>query len=103
MSKNKERYIVYLNMEYFERMCQRAGIQTEEERDELYHKIYDQINNFLTGHGAVGILATDIFTASNGELQKAIEIYRLSNMARINTLADLKCLMDKQRKRGYVE
>ena len=49
------------------------------------------------------VLMIETFTNSKGEPIKGIEIYRLSNMAEVKNLKELKQLIGKQKKRGFVE
>lgn len=101
--KKNEKYIVYLHREYMDRYCQAQGIETLEERENVRRQIFDIVSRFLRGEVTQSVFMTETFVNSKGEETKAVEIYRLSNGTKIKNLRELKQLMGKQKKRGYVE
>lgn len=102
MRKNKEKFLVYIHQEYFSRLCETVGAESYRECEDVRHKVYTDIKNFLQGETAdVAIL--DSFTDSFGNKRKSIEIYRTSNFARIKNLKELKRLRDEKKKSGFVE
>lgn len=101
--KKKEKYLVYLHQEYVDNLAKAHALETLEEKEELRCRMLDTLYRFLYRETSKDVLAIDMFTNSKGELTKGIEIYRLSNMAEVKNLKELKQLIDKQKKRGFVE
>lgn len=101
--KKKEKYLVYLHQEYVDNLAKAHALETLQEKEEIRHQILDAVSRLLRGDSQQSILLVDMFTNSKGETTKSIEIYRLSNMAEVKNLKELKHLIDKQKKRGFVE
>lgn len=101
--KKKEKYLVYLHQEYMENLAKYYALETMEEKEKIRCRILDTIYHFLYGETSKDVLMIETFTNSKGEPIKGIEIYRLSNMAEVKNLKELKQLIDKQKKRGFVE
>ena len=104
MKKQKERYIIYANEEYLNRLFNAQGAETTEEQDKIRYQIFTRINQFLRGDDYdCKTIFCDSITTKSGETAKGIEIYRLSNGARIKSLDELRKLMNSQKKKGFVE
>ena len=104
MKKQKERYIIYANEEYFKRLFNKHGAETLKEQEKIRYEIFTMVNRFLRGDDYDGkTLFCDSITTKSGETVKGIEIYRLSNGARIKSLDELRKLMNNQKKKGFVE
>ena len=104
MKKQKERYITYVNEEYFKRLFNEYGAETLEEQEKIRHQIFTKVNSFLRDDDYDGkTLPCDTITTKSGETVKCIEIYRLSNGARVKSLDELRKLMNSQKKKGFVE
>ena len=104
MKKQKERYIIYANEEYLNRLFNVQGAETTEEQEKIRYQIFTRINQFLRGDDYdCKTLFCDSITTKSGETVKGIEIYRLSNGARIKSLDELRKLMNSQKKKGFVE
>lgn len=101
--KKKEKYLVYLHQEYVDHVAKALLLETLQEKEEIRHQILDAVSRLLRGDSQQSILLVDMFTNSKGETTKSIEIYRLSNMAKVNNLKELKQLISKQKERGFVE
>ncbi|MBQ4589060.1 MAG: hypothetical protein IJA95_07220 [Bacteroidaceae bacterium] len=101
--KKKEKYLVYIHQEYIENLAKYYALETMEEKEEIRCRMIDTLYRYLYGETSKDVLAIDMFTNSKGEPTKGIEIYRLSNMAKVKNLKELKHLIDRQKKRGFVE
>lgn len=103
MRKKQDKYIVYIHEEWVLLQLKKLRIDTMIESDRFTSKLYQTVSDFLNGKTHHCLLITETFTDSKGIKQKAIEIYRLSNMAEVKTLADLNRQRREQRKNGFVE
>lgn len=104
MKKQKERYIIYVNEEYLERLFREQVAETSEEKEKIRHQIYTAVNSFLRDDDSEGKnLFCDTITTKSGEAVKCIEIYRLSNGAIVKSMDELRMLMNSQKKKGFVE
>ena len=104
MRKQKERYIIYVNEEYLKRLFNEQGAETSDEQEKIRYQIFTRINRFLRDDDYDGkSLFCDSITTKGGETVKGIEIYRLSNGAKIKSLDELRKLMNSQKKKGFVE
>lgn len=102
MKEKIEKYLVYIHQDYFNRLCNVRGATTCEECGALRNEVYRRINEFLQGEtGDVALF--DQFIDEFGNERKSIEIYRLSDFARVKNLQELKRLRDKQKSNGFVE
>ena len=101
--KKKEKYLVYIHQEYIENLAKYYALETMEEKEGIRCRVLDTIYHFLYGETSKDVLMIETFTNSKGEPTKGIEIYRLLNMAEVKNLKELKQLIDKQKKRGFVE
>lgn len=104
MKNRKERYIIYVHQEYLDKLFMLNGACTQREKYKITEHIQHAVNRFLRGDDMdVKNLFCPSFTASNGELMKSIEIYKLSNGAKVKNLHELQKLMNNQKKKGFVE
>ena len=95
MKKQKERYITYVNEEYLKRLLNEYGAETLEEQEKIRHQIFTKVNSFLRDDDYDGkTLLCDTITTKSGETVKGIEIYRLSNGARVKSLDELRKLVN---------
>lgn len=101
--KKKEKYIVYIHREYIEQVALAYSLDTLEGIEEIRERTLDMLHRFIYGNASKQVLMIDMFTNSKGEKTKAIEIYRLSNGAKIKELKELQRLRNKQKNRGFVE
>ena len=99
-----KKYITYVNEEYLKRLFNEYGAETLEEQEKIRHQIFTKVNSFLRDDDYDGkTLLCDTITTKSGETVKGIEIYRLSNGARVKSLDELRKLMNSQKKKGFVE
>lgn len=103
MRKKQDKYIVYIHEEWVLLQLKKLSINTIIESDRFISRLYQTINDFLNGKTRHCQLMTETFTDSQGNKQKSVEIYRLSDMAEVKTLADLNRQRREQRKNGFVE
>lgn len=103
MRKKQDKYIVYIHEEWVLLQLKKLSINTMIESDRFISGLHRTISDFLNGKTHHCQLITETFTDSQGNKQKAVEIYRLSDMAEVKTLADLNRLRREQRKNGFVE
>lgn len=104
MKRSAERYIIYVHQEYLDKLFMLHGVYTQREKDKITEHMYSTVNRFLTGDDVdVKNLLCLSFIASNGEFVKSVEIYRLSNGAKVKNLHELRKLMNNQKKKGFVE
>ena len=103
MRKKKDKYIVYIHEEWIRRKHEELCIETIIESKKFMLEVHQSIRDFLIGKTNQCILITETFTDRQGNKQKSVEIYRLSDMAEVKTLADLNRLRREQRKNGFVE
>ena len=103
MRKKQDKYIVYIHEEWIQKRLKGLCIETNVESDKFISRVYQTISDFLNGKTHHCQLITETFTDSQGNKQKAVEIYRLSDMAEVKTLADLNRQRREQRKNGFVE
>ena len=103
MRKKQEKYIVYIHEEWVLLQLKKLCIDTMIESDRFISGLHRTISDFLNGKTHHCQLITETFTDSQGNKQKAVEIYRLSDMAEVKTLADLNRLRREQRKNIFFE
>lgn len=103
MRKIQDKYIVYIHEEWVLLQLKKLSINTMIESNRFISGLHRTISDFLNGKTKHCQLITETFTDSQGNKQKAVEIYRLSDMAEVKTLADLNRQRREQRKNGFVE
>ena len=103
MRKKQDKYIVYIHEEWVLLQLKKLCIDTMIESDRFISGLHRTISDFLNGKTKHCQLITETFTDSQGNKQKSVDIYRLSDMAEVKTLADLNRQRREQRKNGFVE
>ena len=97
MRKKQDKYIVYIHEEWVLLQLKKLSIDTMIESDRFISGLHRTISDFLNGKTQHCQLITETFTDSQGNKQKSVEIYRLSDMAEVKTLADLNRQRREQR------
>lgn len=94
-----QKSIVYLNQQYLKKVFVCNNADTLEHQAKIKATIRKEITDFLEGRTSENVLVTDSFVGADGNLQKAFEVYRLSDMKRIENLKDLRRLKKNKYKR----
>lgn len=73
MRKKSGKYIVYINQEYFEKLCAQRGIAGNNvEKQKFFNSISENISSFLKGDQKAPFISS-IFTNDKGQCIKGIE------------------------------
>ncbi|MDD3037910.1 hypothetical protein [Bacteroides sp.] len=98
MKKKSGKYIVYVDQEYFQFLCDKNGVKTRAEGDVFFHKLMDEVSNFIKGKGIGSVLFTLSFIDKNGNRRKSIEVTPLLSADNPKTLHYIRKINNRKKR-----